>query len=87
MPLGLNNAPTIFMDYMNIIFRPFLDIFVVVFIDDILIYSKTPQEHETHLHLVLQTLREKKLYANLKKCEFWLTTVKFLGHVVSREGI
>ena len=87
MPFGLTNTPAIFMDYMNRIFSPFLDRFVVVFIDDILIYSKTSQEHETHLRLVLQILREKKLYANLKKCEFWLTMVKFLGHVMSKEGI
>ena len=87
MPFGLTNAPAIFMDYMNRIFRPYLDKFVVVFIDDILIYSRSPQEHETHLHLVLQTLREKKLYAKLSKCEFWLSEVKFLGHVVSKDGI
>jgi hypothetical protein len=75
------------MDYMNRIFHPFLDKFVVVFIDDILIYSKSEEEHKEHLSLVLQVLKEKQLYANLGKCEFWLEEVKFLGHVISKEGI
>jgi hypothetical protein len=70
MPFGLTNAPAIFMDYMNRIFRPFLDKFVVVFIDDILIYSKTTEEHGEHLRLVLGILREKQLYAKLDKCDF-----------------
>jgi hypothetical protein len=87
MPFGVTNAPTIFMDYMNRIFHPFLDKFVVVFIDDILIYSRSREEHEEHLRLVLQVLKEKQLYANLGKCEFWLEEVKFLGHVISKEGI
>ncbi|PNX87148.1 retrotransposon-related protein, partial [Trifolium pratense] len=87
MPFGVTNAPAIFMDYMNRIFHPFLDKFVVVFIDDILIYSKSREEHDEHLRLVLQVLREKQLYANLGKCEFWLEEVKFLGHVISKEGI
>ncbi|XP_050884689.1 uncharacterized mitochondrial protein AtMg00860-like [Lathyrus oleraceus] len=87
MPFGVTNAPAIFMDYMNRIFHPFLDKFVVVFIDDILIYSKSKPEHENHLGLVLQVLKEKQLYANLEKCEFWLEEVKFLGHVISKEGI
>ena len=87
MSFGLTNAPAVFMDYMNRIFRPYLDKFVVVFIDDILIYSKTHEEHEQHLRLVLEVLKEKKLYAKLSKCEFWLEEVKFLGHVVSKGGI
>ena len=75
------------MDYMNRIFRPYLDKFVVVFIDDILIYSKTAEEHEEHLRLVLGILREKQLYAKLDKCEFWLEEVQFLGHVINKDGV
>ncbi|GAU10603.1 hypothetical protein TSUD_418240, partial [Trifolium subterraneum] len=87
MPFGLTNAPAIFMDYMNIIFQPYLDKFVVIFIDDILIYSKDPQEHAEHLRIVLNILREKQLYAKFSKCEFWLSEVKFLGHVISQGGV
>ena len=87
MPFGLTNAPATFMDLMNKVFRPYVDQFVVVFIDDILVYSKDAQEHEQHLKIVLQTLREKKLYAKLCKCDFWLKEVSFLGHIVSAEGI
>ncbi|GKV13749.1 hypothetical protein SLEP1_g24732 [Rubroshorea leprosula] len=87
MPFGLTNAPVAFMDLMNRVFKPYLDKFVVVFIDDILVYSRSIAEHEEHLRLVLQVLREKKLYAKLKKCEFWLNSVAFLGHVVSKDGI
>ncbi|GKV48697.1 hypothetical protein SLEP1_g55500 [Rubroshorea leprosula] len=87
MPFGLTNAPAAFMDLMNRVFKPYLDKFVVVFIDDILVYSRSIAEHEEHLQLVLQVLREKKLYAKLKKCEFWLNSVAFLGHVVSKDGI
>ncbi len=75
MPFGLTSAPTAFMDLMNIIFRPYLDQFVVVFIDDILVYSKSAEEHDRHLSIVLQTLREKQLYAKLLKCEFWLKEI------------
>ena len=87
MPFGLTNAPAAFMDLMNRVFRPYVDQFVVVFIDDILVYSKDAQEHEQHLRIVLETLREKKLYAKLNQCDFWLKEVSFLGHIVSAEGI
>ncbi|KAK2443611.1 hypothetical protein QL285_014700 [Trifolium repens] len=87
MPFGLTNAPAIFMDYMNRIFQPYLDQFVVIFIDDILIYSKDSQEHAEHLRIVLSILREKQLYAKFSKCEFWLSEVKFLGHVISQGGV
>jgi len=87
MPFSVTNAPAVFMDYMNRIFQPFLDKFVVVFIDDILIYSKTREQHAEHLRLVLGVLREKHLYAKLSKCEFWMDEVQFLGHVISAQGI
>ncbi|WVZ75520.1 hypothetical protein U9M48_023565 [Paspalum notatum var. saurae] len=87
MSFGLTNAPAYFMQLMNSVFMDYLDNFVVVFIDDILIYSKTEAEHEEHLRLVLQRLREHKLYAKFSKCEFWIDEVRFLGHVVSKGGI
>ena len=87
MSFGLTNAPAAFMDMMNRVFKPFLDQFVVVFIDDILVYSKSELEHEQHLRLTLQTLRKHKLYAKFSKCEFWLDSVAFLGHVVSKDGV
>ncbi|WVZ84130.1 hypothetical protein U9M48_031191 [Paspalum notatum var. saurae] len=87
MSFGLTNGPAYFMNLMNKVFMEYLDKFVVVFIDDILIYSKTEEEHEEHLRLVLQKLREHKLYAKLSKCEFWLDQVPFLGHIVSKGGI
>ncbi|GJT47433.1 putative reverse transcriptase domain-containing protein [Tanacetum coccineum] len=87
MPFGLTNAPAIFMDLMNRVCKPFLDKFVIVFIDDILIYSKTKEDHEVHLGLVLELLRKEKLYAKFSKCEFWLQEVHFLGHVVNQNGI
>ncbi|KAA3461914.1 DNA/RNA polymerases superfamily protein [Gossypium australe] len=87
MPFGLTNAPTVFMDLMNHIFRPYLDKFVVVFIDDILIYSRNENEHAEHLRTVLQTLRDKQLYAKFSKSEFWLMEVRFFGHIVSGDGI
>jgi len=87
MPFGVTNAPVVFMDYMNRIFRLFLDKFVVVFIDDILIYSRTQEEHAEHLRLVLGVLREKQLYAKLSKCELWMDEVQFLRHVISAQDI
>ena len=87
MSFGLTNAPTAFMDLMNRVFRPYLDRFAIVFIDDILVYSRSEFEHERHLGLVLQTLRQYQLYAKFSKCEFWLSRVGFLGHVVSADGI
>ncbi|KAL4016783.1 hypothetical protein IC575_024440 [Cucumis melo] len=87
MSFGLTNAPAIFMDLMNRVFKDFLYSFVIVFIDDILIYSKIEAEHEEHLHHVLETHRANKLYAKFSKCEFWLKKVTFLDHVVSSEGV
>ena len=87
MSFGLTNAPAYFMYLMNSVFMPELDKFIVVFIDDKLIYSKDEAEHEQHLRIVLQRLRDHKLYAKFSKCEFWLDTVKFLGHTISSEGI
>ena len=87
MPFGLTNAPAAFMDLINRVFRPYVDQFVVVFMDDILVYSKDAKEHEQHLRIVIETLREKKLYAKLSKCDFWIKEVSFLGHIVSVKGI
>ena len=87
MPFGLTNAPVTFIDLMHRVFQPYLDWFVVVFIDDILIYSKSEEEHEGHLRIVLQTMRDHQLYAKLSKCEFWFTEVRFLGHVVLASGV
>jgi hypothetical protein len=87
MSFGLTNAPTYFMYLMNSVFMLELDKFVVVFIDDILVYSKNEEEHVGHLHVVLQRLREHHLYAKLSKCDFWLKEIKFLGHTISQAGI
>ena len=84
---GLTNAPAYFMYLMNKVFMEFLDKFVAVFIDDILVFSKMEEEHAEHLRLVLQKLMEHKLYAKQSKCEFWLKEVSFLGHVVSNGGM
>ncbi|GKF40903.1 putative reverse transcriptase domain-containing protein [Tanacetum coccineum] len=87
MPFGLTNAPSVFMDLMNHIFHEYLDMFVIVFIDGILVYSKSEEEHKRHLWIMLEILRQKKLYAKFSKCEFWLQQVAFLGHIVSADGI
>ena len=87
MPFGLTNAPATFIDLMHRIFQPYLDQFVVVFVDDILIYSQSEWEHEYHLRIILQLLRDHQLYVKFSKCEFWLTEVRFLGHVVSASGV
>lgn len=87
MPFGLTNASIVFINLMNLVFQPYLDQFFVVFIDDILIYSKSKSELDEHLTVVLQILHEKKLYGKLSKCELWLKEMMFLGHVVFIEGI
>ncbi|KAI3669693.1 hypothetical protein L6452_41033 [Arctium lappa] len=87
MPFGLTNAPAVFMDLMNRVCRPFLDKSVIVFIDDILVYSKSESEHEQHLREVLDVLRKERLYAKFSKCDFWLKEVQFLGHVVTWVGV
>jgi hypothetical protein len=87
MSFGLTNALAYFMYLMNKVFMEYLDKFVVVFIDDILVYSRSKEEHEEHLHLALQKLREHRLYAKLSKCEFWMKQVAFLGHIISKGGI
>ena len=87
MPFELTNTPTAFMDLMHRVFQPYLDQFVVAFVDDILIYSQSEWEQEYHLRIVLQLLRGHQLYAKFSKCEFLLTEVRFLGHVVSASGV
>ncbi|KAF8068549.1 hypothetical protein N665_1143s0001 [Sinapis alba] len=87
MPFGLTNAPAAFMKMMNGIFRDFLDEFVIIFIDDILVYSKNKENHEKHLRAVLGRLREQQLFAKLSKCSFWQRSVGFLGHIVSDQGV
>ncbi|XP_070020095.1 uncharacterized mitochondrial protein AtMg00860-like [Nicotiana sylvestris] len=87
MSFVLTNAPAAFMHLVHNVFQPYLDSFFIVFIDDILVYSRSWEDHEKHLRTVLQTLKERQLYAKFLKCEFWLDSVAFLGHVVSSEGI
>ena len=87
MSFGLTNAPATFMRLMNSVFHEYLDKFVVIYIDDILVYSKTEDEHAEHLRLILTKLREHRLYAKFSKCEFWLKELIFLGHVVSAQGV
>ncbi|GJY61578.1 putative reverse transcriptase domain-containing protein [Tanacetum coccineum] len=87
MPFGLTNAPAAFIDLMNRVCKPYLDKFVIVFIDNILIYSHNEKEHEEHLKTILEMLKKEELYAKFSKCEFWINTVKFLGHVIDSSGI
>ena len=87
MPFRLMNASAAFMDLMHRVFQPYLDQFVVVFMDDTLIYSQSEREHEDHLRIVLQLLRDHQLYAKFSKCKFWLTEVRFLGHMVSTSEV
>ncbi|GJU01300.1 putative reverse transcriptase domain-containing protein [Tanacetum coccineum] len=87
MPFGLTNAPAVFMDLMNSVCKPYLDKFVIVFIDDILIYSRNEKEHEEHLKTILEMLKKEELYAKFFKCEFWINTVKFLSHMIDSSGI
>ncbi|GKE87398.1 putative reverse transcriptase domain-containing protein, partial [Tanacetum coccineum] len=87
MPFGLTNAPAAFMDLMNRVCIPYLDKFVIVFIDDILIYSKDKKEHEEHLMAILELLKKEELYAKFSKCEFWIPKVQFLGHMIDSQGI
>jgi hypothetical protein len=87
MSFGLTNAPAYFMYLMNKVFTEYLDKFIVVFIDDILVYSRSEEEHEEHLRLALQKLQENRLYAKLSKCEFWMKQVAFFGHIISKGGI
>ncbi|GKC46433.1 putative reverse transcriptase domain-containing protein [Tanacetum coccineum] len=87
MPFGLTNAPAVFMDLMNRVRKPYLDKFVIVFIDDILIYSRNEEEHTKHLRIILELLRKEKLYAKFSKCDFWIRIVQFLGHLIDSQGL
>nr|GEY82288.1 putative reverse transcriptase domain-containing protein [Tanacetum cinerariifolium] len=86
LQFGLTNAPAVFMDLMNRVCKPYLDKFVIVLIDDILVYSKDVEEHEKHLKIILELLKKERLYAKFSKCDFWLDSVQFLGHVIDRSG-
>ncbi|GJZ05588.1 putative reverse transcriptase domain-containing protein [Tanacetum coccineum] len=87
IPFGLTNAPVVFMDLMNRVCKPYLDKFVIVFIDDILIYSLNKEEHADHLRIIIELLRKEKLYAKFSKCDFWISIVQFLGHLIDNQGL
>ncbi|GKD69147.1 putative reverse transcriptase domain-containing protein [Tanacetum coccineum] len=87
MLFGLTNAPAVFMDLMNRVCNPYLDKFVIVFIDDVLVYSKDEKEHGKHLKTILELLKKERLYAKFSKCDFWLDSVQFMGHVIDRSGV
>nr|GFA75816.1 putative reverse transcriptase domain-containing protein [Tanacetum cinerariifolium] len=86
MPFRMTNAPAVFMDLMNQVCKPYLDKFMIVFIEDILIYSKDVKEHEEHLKVILELLKKEELYAKFSKCEFWFRKVQFLGNVIDSQG-
>ncbi|GKA58216.1 putative reverse transcriptase domain-containing protein [Tanacetum coccineum] len=87
MPFGLTKAPAVFMDLMNHVCKPYLDKFIIVFIDDILIYSRNEEEHANHLRVILELFKKEKLYAKFSKCDFWIRVVQFLGHLIDSQGL
>ena len=87
MLFRLTNVPAAFLNLMHWVFKPYLDQFIVIFINDILVYSKTKKDHERHLRMVLQTLREHQLFTKFSKCEFWLAKISFLGHIISKDEL